>query len=204
MVRTTSESGRSLKRKWRLSRNSRHAPSNLTGTRKLLRTLAMVTISAIRPLLWPCPTSARAGFGTLDPDWFDGQYLILWVNPNEYRRVVERPGDAKPYTDTSFGVVSPAWTARVGFDATISDGDARKMLLIHRALELSQSSDITVLDFVRPEVSDVISQAGYTSRLGRVEAIEEKGGMVQDSSGILYCPGFDIRFREKARRLKNS
>jgi len=126
------------------------------------------------------------------------------VNPNEYRRVVERPGDAKPYTDTSFGVVSPAWTARVGFDATISDGDARKMLLIHRALELSQSSDITVLDFVRPEVSDVISQAGYTSRLGRVEAIEEKGGMVQDSSGILYCPGFDIRFREKARRLKNS
>lgn len=162
-----------------------------------------ITIYNIRPLLWPCPPAARAGFGSLSPDWFEGDYLILWINPNEYRRVVERPSDSKPYTDTASGVVSPAWTARVGFDVTVSDGDARKMLLIYRALELSQSADITVLDYVRPEVADAISTQGYTSRLGRVEAIEEKGGMVQDANGILYCPGFDIRFREKARRLNN-
>ena len=161
-----------------------------------------VALNYIRPILWPCPAGTRTGLGTLPSDWFEGDSLILWVNPSEYRRVVDRPSDAKAFTDTGAGTVSAVWTARVGFDVTITDGDARKLFMVQRSIS-SGGGTLTVLDYVRPEVADVISSQGYTARTGRVEAIEEKGGMVQDADGILYCQGFDIRFRESARRLTN-
>ena len=131
-------------------------------------------------------------------------YLALSVLPDEYTRTEE--GSKTSFVDTfNIPYIAPN-LIRVGFQASIAENywNVRSCLEFIAIAQVSTAynnfSQVTVLDYIRPEVEDYAT--GFTQRVGML-MLDAGGG----TAGINTVPEstqtpINITFKESGKRLR--
>jgi hypothetical protein len=166
----------------------------------------------IRRLLLRCKPEYPALF-RVPETWFETfeGHFYLRLNVHQEKYVPQRTMQAAPtYVDTLTTQVAPSPLVRLGFDATVTDPEFGKLMLVERigfdctTPNRRRHVPVTLIDFVRPEVEDWLDKTTgevYTVRTGRIIELNESAGTV-GTGQKLYGKGFVLKFQERGKRRR--